>query len=87
MGRVGRRRKQLLDVLKGNRGYWKLKEQALYRALWSTGCGRGCKITQVRSTQPLEISEGLQTYKFYLLADFKISNFVLGHTRFVTENK
>jgi hypothetical protein len=28
-GRRGRRRKQLLDDLKGKRSYWKLKEEAL----------------------------------------------------------
>jgi hypothetical protein len=31
--RRGRRRKQLLDDLKEERGYWKLKEEALYRTL------------------------------------------------------
>jgi hypothetical protein len=36
----GRRRKQLLDDLKKNRGYWKLKEEALDRTLWRTGFGR-----------------------------------------------
>jgi hypothetical protein len=30
----GRRRKQVLDDLKKNRGYWKLKEEALDRTLW-----------------------------------------------------
>jgi hypothetical protein len=40
-GRRGRRRKQLLDELKGKRGYWKLKEEALDRTLLSTRFGRG----------------------------------------------
>ena len=31
--RRGRRSKQLLDELKGKRGYWKLKEEALDRSL------------------------------------------------------
>jgi hypothetical protein len=35
-GRRGKRCKQLLDDLKENRGYWKLKEEALDRALWRT---------------------------------------------------
>jgi hypothetical protein len=39
--RGGRRRKQLLDDLKENRGYWKLKEEALDRTLWRTRFGRG----------------------------------------------
>jgi hypothetical protein len=42
IGRRGRRRKQLLDDLKGKRGYWKLKEEALDRTVWRTRFGRGC---------------------------------------------
>jgi hypothetical protein len=41
-GRRGRRRKQLLDDLKGNIGYWKFKEEVLGRMLWRTRFGRGC---------------------------------------------
>ena len=41
-GRRGRRRKQLLGDLKENRGYWKLKEEALARTFWRTRFGRGC---------------------------------------------
>jgi len=33
-GRREKRRKQLPYELKKKRGYWKLKEEALYRALW-----------------------------------------------------
>jgi hypothetical protein len=40
-GRRGRRRKQLLDDLKGKRRYWKLKEAALDRTLWRNRFGRG----------------------------------------------
>jgi hypothetical protein len=40
-GRRGRRSKQLLDDLKDRRRYCKLKEEALDRALWRTGFGRG----------------------------------------------
>jgi hypothetical protein len=40
-GRRGRRRKQLLDDLKENRGYWKLKEEALDRSQWRSRFGRG----------------------------------------------
>jgi hypothetical protein len=40
-GIQGRRRKQLLDDLKKNRRYWKLKEEALDRTLWRTRFGRG----------------------------------------------
>jgi hypothetical protein len=40
-GRRGRRRKQLLEDLKENRRYWKLKEAAFDRTLWKTPFGRG----------------------------------------------
>jgi hypothetical protein len=39
-GRRGRRREQLLDDLKENRGYWKLKEDAPDRTVWRTRFGR-----------------------------------------------
>ena len=42
MGRLGRRRKQMLYDLQEKRGYWKLKENALDFTLWGTDCGRGC---------------------------------------------
>jgi hypothetical protein len=35
-GRRGRRRKQLLNVIKGTRGYWKFKEEKLDCTLWKT---------------------------------------------------
>jgi hypothetical protein len=37
----GRRRKQLLDAMKEERRYWKLKEEAQDRTLWITQFGRG----------------------------------------------
>jgi len=40
-GRRGRRRRKLLDDLKGRRGYSHLKEEALDRAIWRAGFGRG----------------------------------------------
>jgi hypothetical protein len=40
IGRRGRRRKQLLGNLKEERGYWKLKEEALYHTLCRTRFGR-----------------------------------------------
>ena len=39
--RRGRRRKQLLDGFKGKRGYCKLKEETLDRALWRPRFGSG----------------------------------------------
>jgi hypothetical protein len=41
MGIRGRIRKKLLDDIKEKRGYWKLKEEALDRAVWKTRLGRG----------------------------------------------
>jgi hypothetical protein len=40
-GRRRRKRKQLLDNIKENRGYCKLKEEALDHTVWRTGFGRG----------------------------------------------
>jgi len=40
-GRWGRRHKQLFDDLKEERGYWKLKEEALDHTLWTTRSERG----------------------------------------------
>ena len=40
-GRQGRRRKQVLDDLKEERGYWILKEEALDCTLWGTCFERG----------------------------------------------
>jgi hypothetical protein len=40
-GRRRRKRKQLLDDLRGNRRYWKLKKEALDRTAWRTRFGRG----------------------------------------------
>jgi hypothetical protein len=42
IGRRGIMHKQLLDDLKGKRGYCKLKEEALDRSLWRTGVESGC---------------------------------------------
>ena len=39
--RRGRRRKQLLEKIKQQEGYWKLKEEALDRCLWRTGFAEG----------------------------------------------
>ena len=41
-GRGERRRKQLLDDLKENKEYSKLKEEVLDPTVWRTGFGRGC---------------------------------------------
>jgi len=39
-GRRGRRRKQLLDDLKGRKRVWKLEEEALGHSLWRIRYGR-----------------------------------------------
>jgi hypothetical protein len=40
-GRLGRRRRKLLDDLKERKGYSHLKEEALDRTMWRTRFGRG----------------------------------------------
>jgi hypothetical protein len=40
-GRLGRRRRPLLDNLKEKQEYWKLKEETLDRSVWRTCFGRG----------------------------------------------
>jgi hypothetical protein len=40
-GRRGRRGRKLLDDLKGRRGYYQVKEEALDRTMWRAGFGRG----------------------------------------------
>jgi len=39
-GTRGRKRRKLLDDLKGRRGYSHLKEEALDRTMWRAGFGR-----------------------------------------------
>jgi hypothetical protein len=41
-GRRGKRRRQLLSVVKVTIGYWEFKEEALCCRLWKTFFGRGC---------------------------------------------
>ena len=40
MGRRGSRRRQLLDVLKGKTGYWKLKDEAIDLTMWRSRFGK-----------------------------------------------
>jgi len=40
-GRQGRRRRKLLDGIKGRRGYSHLKEKVLDRTMWTARFGRG----------------------------------------------
>jgi len=40
-GRLGRRRRKLLDDLRERRGYSHLKEEALDRTMWRARFGRG----------------------------------------------
>jgi hypothetical protein len=54
-----RRGKQLLDDLKETRGYWKLKEKALYLTPWRTRFGRGYEPV-VRQTTDLMNSVKIQ---------------------------
>jgi len=49
--RRGRRHKQLLGDIKEIRGYWKLKAEALDRALWRTCFGIVYKPVARRTTE------------------------------------
>jgi len=46
--RLQRRRKQLQDDVKESRGYWKLSEEAVDRAVWRTGFGKRLNTTRKR---------------------------------------
>jgi hypothetical protein len=50
-GRQGRRRKQLLDDLKEETGYLKLKEEALDRTLFRTRFGGGSRPVVTQKTE------------------------------------
>jgi hypothetical protein len=50
-GRQERRRKQLLNDFKENRGYWKLKEEALDRTPCRAHFGRGSEPVAGRTTE------------------------------------
>jgi hypothetical protein len=67
--RRGRRLKQLLDSFKGNRGYCKLKEEALDCAVWGSGCGRGDGLIRMmdESGTPIVDSSGQLGLKIVLL--------------------
>jgi hypothetical protein len=58
MGRWGRRRKQLLDDVKEERGYWELKEEALDRTLWRTRFGRGYETVAITSWKKPSTAHG-----------------------------
>jgi len=65
MGRRGKRRKQLPDGLKEKRGYWQLKEEALYHALWRLSsrriCGRVVKQTNNNFRKFISVIKQLDT--------------------------
>jgi len=50
-GRRGRRRRKLLDDLKGRRGYSHLKEEALDRTMWRARFGRGFGLVVRQTTK------------------------------------
>jgi len=49
-GRRGISHRQLLDYVKGKRGYWKSKGEALDCTLWRTHFGRGCGLVVIQNT-------------------------------------
>jgi hypothetical protein len=50
-GRLGRRRRKLLDNLKKRRGYSHLKEEALDRTMWRARFGRGFGLVVRQTTK------------------------------------
>jgi hypothetical protein len=48
-------RKQLLDGLKENRRYWKLKEEAVDCTVWRTRFGRGYGPVVRQTKQPIKM--------------------------------
>jgi len=52
-GRWGRRLKQILDDLEERRGYWKLKEETLYRTLLRTCFGSGYRLAVGQTTEQM----------------------------------
>ena len=50
-GRRRRRGEQLLDDIKETTGYWKWKQEGLYRTLWRTGFGRSCEPVGKQTTE------------------------------------
>jgi hypothetical protein len=67
-GRLGTRHKQLLDDLKEERRYWKLKEEALDRTVWRTRFGRGYGSVVRQTTELMNKRE--MYFPLYLLCKF-----------------
>ena len=67
-GRRGRRRKRLLDELKETRGYCKLKEQALDRIVWRSRFGRGCGLSNSKSSA-LKLRADVKCVKIVVLSN------------------
>jgi len=61
-GRQGRRHEQLLDDFKEKGGYWKLKKEALYHAVW-----RGYGPVVKETTEWMNEQNGLSTPIHYRL--------------------
>jgi hypothetical protein len=71
-GRRRRRGEQLLDDIQETTGYWKWKQEGLYRTVWRTGFGRGCE-PLVRQTAEWGMNESnFPTLKLYQAGQFEI---------------
>ena len=60
--RRGRRRKKLLDDLKGRRGYSHLKEEALDRTMWRNRFGGGFGLVRQNTEWMNELSDKVGVY-------------------------
>jgi hypothetical protein len=65
--RRGKRRKQLLDDLKEMIGWWKLKEETLYRTLWKTVLEGAMDLSQDRTH---DIQTCCIVYQFFVTPIF-----------------
>ena len=60
MGRLGGRRKELLDDHKEKRRYWKLKEDTPDRIFWRSRFGRGCRLVVRHYEMKMNVSVGFE---------------------------
>jgi len=60
-GRRGRKRKQILDDLKENCVYWKLKEETIDLSLWRTLFGRGFGLVVRETTKRMSDVHGARS--------------------------
>jgi hypothetical protein len=71
-GRQGSRRRKLLDVIKGRRGYSHLKEEALDRTMWRAGFGRGFGPVVRQTAKWMNAPDQKQTARKFVITAFDV---------------